>query len=77
MEKTIPAAEANRNFSRILRDVREGDSFTVTSHGRPIARIVPAASMDREAAKQRLLERLRSQPAMNAGPWSREELYDC
>ncbi|HEY1933013.1 MAG TPA: type II toxin-antitoxin system prevent-host-death family antitoxin [Acetobacteraceae bacterium] len=77
MEKTIAAAEANRNFSRLLREVREGDSFTVTSHGRPIARIVPAEPIDREAAKQRLLDRLRGQPAMNAGPWNREELYDC
>ena len=42
MEKTIQATEANRQFSRILREVAEGDTFTVTSHGRPIARIVPA-----------------------------------
>lgn len=77
MEKTIAAAEANRNFSRILREVSAGDSFTVTSHGRPVARIVRAEAIDRTAAKQRLLDRLRSQPAMNAGPWKREELYDC
>jgi prevent-host-death family protein len=77
MEKTIQASEANRQFSRILREVAGGDTFTVTSHGRPIARIIPAEPMDRDAAKERLLEHLRSQPVMNMGPWRREELYDC
>jgi prevent-host-death family protein len=77
MEKTIQASEANRQFSRILREVAGGDTFTVTSHGRPIARIIPVEPMDRDAAKERLLEHLRSQPVMNMGPWRREELYDC
>jgi prevent-host-death family protein len=77
MEKVIQATEANRQFSRILREVADGDTFTVTSHGRPIARIVPALPKGSEAAKQRLLEHLRSQPAMEIGPWTREELYDC
>jgi prevent-host-death family protein len=77
MEKVIQATAANRSFSRILREVAQGDSYTVTSHGRPIARIVPANAKGSEAAKQRLLEHLRSQPAMNIGPWTREELYDC
>ena len=78
MDETISAAEANREFSRLLREVREGNSFTVTSHGRPIARIVPVSesSSTREAAKQKLLERLRNQPVLNAGPWTRDELYD-
>ncbi len=40
MEKVIQATEANRQFSRVLREVADGDMFTVTSHGRPIARIV-------------------------------------
>ena len=76
MDKLIAAAEANRNFSRLLREVAGGDSFTITSHGRPVARIVPADSADRDARRDKFLERLRRQPAMNAGPWTREELYD-
>jgi len=77
MEKVIQATAANRNFSRILREVAQGDSYTITSHGRPIARVVPAHTKGSEAAKQRLLDHLRSQPAMNIGPWTREELHDC
>ena len=76
MEKIIQATEANRNFSRILREVAQGDSFTVTSHGRPIARVVPAQAADREAARRRLLERLEKQPALELGRWTRDELYE-
>lgn len=77
MEKVIQATEANRQFSRILREVAEGDTFTIASHGRRIARIVPAEPADREAAKQKFLEYLRQQPAMEMGPFNRQELYDC
>ena len=78
MEKVIQATEANRSFSRILREVSEGDTFTVTSHGRPIARIIPVTKDDtsKDAIRDRFFERLRAQPAMNAGRWTRDELYD-
>jgi prevent-host-death family protein len=77
VEKVFQATEANRHFFRILREVAEGDTFTVTSHGRPIARIVPASTKGSKAAKQRLLEHLRSQPAIEIGSFTRQELYDC
>jgi prevent-host-death family protein len=34
MEKAVSAAAANRHFSRVLRTVRDGQSYAVTSHGR-------------------------------------------
>jgi prevent-host-death family protein len=40
--KTVSAAEANRQFSRILREVRAGETVLVTSRGEPVAKIVPA-----------------------------------
>lgn len=78
MDKVVSAAEANRRFSQLLRDVRDGDSYVVTSHGRPVAKIVPINmdEMARAKAREALLKRLRSQAAMNAGPWTREELYE-
>jgi len=42
LEKALPAAEANRKFSSLLRGVQDGNSYVVTSHGKPVARIVPA-----------------------------------
>lgn len=78
MGRIVTAAEANRRFSQLLRAVREGESYTVTSHGRPVARIVPVSANERmaEAAHAVLLEHLRSQKPMNAGRWTRDELYD-
>ncbi|EQD47686.1 prevent-host-death family protein, partial [mine drainage metagenome] len=42
MEKAVSAADANRRFSQLLHDVRQGRSYIVTSHGRPVAKISPA-----------------------------------
>jgi prevent-host-death family protein len=74
----VTAADANRDFSKLLRAVRDGDSFVITSHGKPVAKIVPFVTHDRvrDAAKATLLARLRSQRAVNIGRWTREELYE-
>ena len=78
MEETVSAAEANRQFSKLLRGVRDGNSYVVTSHGRPVAKLVPIdeEAIAREQARERLMERLRSQPVRNIGRWTRDELYD-
>ena len=78
MEETVSAADANRKFSLLLRGVREGQSYLVTSHGKPVARIVPAEKHEglRVAARAALLARLERQPVMEAGRWSRDELYE-
>ena len=78
MEEVISAADANRKFSLILRHVREGQIYVVTSHGRPVARIVPVDKHDRisSGARAALLERLARQPVVAVGPWTRDELYE-
>ncbi|MGE0005759.1 MAG: type II toxin-antitoxin system prevent-host-death family antitoxin [Parvibaculaceae bacterium] len=78
MKEFVSAADASRKFSIILRGVREGYSYVVTSHGRPVARIIPAdkgASVV-SAARAALLSRLERQPIVNAGCWTRDELYE-
>jgi prevent-host-death family protein len=78
VDKVISAADANRNFSKLLREVSEGQSYVVTSHGRPVAKILPARAgvelWDR--ARAALLDRLRSEPVIDAGRWRRDELYE-
>ncbi len=78
MDEAISAADANRRFSRLLRGVREGRSYVVTSHGRPIARLVPVDKHDATAISGRaaLLTRLEKQPIVHAGRWTRDELYE-
>ena len=74
----VSAADANRRFSELLRQVRRGRSFVVTSHGKPVARLVPVDEGDQVSARARdlLLDRLQSQPVTDIGPWSRDELYE-
>jgi prevent-host-death family protein len=77
MEKAISAADANRKFSKLLRDIKEGQSYVVTSHGRPVARIAPVDEGHQTTnARTVLLNRLRSQRVLNVGRWKRDDLYD-
>jgi prevent-host-death family protein len=76
--KTISAGDANRHFSRLLRDVATGEVITVLSRGKPVATIAPARSEggEREVAKLSLLGRLRQQKPSGARNWIRDELYE-
>lgn len=76
MSRTITATEANRRFSEILRDVADGESFTVTSHGRPVAELVPVERDTRRQRLDRLMTYLETLPIRHSGPWTREDLYD-
>lgn len=76
MDETVSAAEANRSFSRLLRGVRAGRRYVVTSHGRPVAQVIPFEQPDREAARAALFARLARQPALDLPRWTRDELYD-
>lgn len=79
MNKIVTASEANRQFSKLLRNVGKGDSYTITSHGEPVATLAPSPSKlkkEQEAAKKRLMAWLRSLPVQDIGPWTREELYE-
>lgn len=78
MGRTISSAEANRKFSTVMRGVRAGHSYVVTSHGLPVARILPFRASDDVAAAARdaLLARLAAAPVVDVGGWTRNELYE-
>jgi prevent-host-death family protein len=78
MDRAISAAEANRRFSEVLRTVKAGRSVIVTSHGKPVAKILPVTQDDRvtERARALLFARLSKERAVDAGRWTRDELYD-
>jgi prevent-host-death family protein len=75
--KSFSAAEANRKFSSVLRQVRQGKTIVVTSRGEAVAIIAPVrqGQLQRAKAQTRLLKRLRSQRATGSRDWTREELY--
>lgn len=78
MDEAVSAADANRRFSLLLRGIREGRIYVVTSHGKPVARIIPAGRHDDVAsgARSALLSRLEKQPAVDAERWTRDERYE-
>jgi prevent-host-death family protein len=67
---SIGAYEAKTKFSELIARAEKGESFVVTKHGRPVARITPMVAVDREEARragERILARL------NRGPRVSEE----
>jgi prevent-host-death family protein len=78
MEPQIAAAEANRRFSELLRRAREGHTTVITSHGKPVARLVPVTVEDERiaVARRALFDRLRQTKPVETPRWTRAELYD-
>jgi len=61
MERLISATEARKRFRSVLRDVEAGNSYVVTMHGVPVARIKPEAKQQsRSKGQAALLKRLHS-----------------
>jgi prevent-host-death family protein len=73
----ITATEANQKMSSILRDVAAGASYTVTSRGKPVAKLVPVAEPEEQGKDLTdLVKFARSLPRIYTGPWKREDLYE-
>ncbi len=79
---TVPAAEANRRFSKLLRAAREGTRITITSHGEPVAELGPVGAdratdeQKRRSAQAALEKHWATLTPRVVGPWTRDELYD-
>ncbi len=55
---TVGSYEAKTHLSRLLEMVAKGESVTITKHGVPIARLVPA-NADAKRAPAEVIEELR------------------
>jgi len=78
MSAAIAAAEANRSFSNLLGQVKNGRTVTITSHGRPVAKMMPVG-VDQgitTAARATLFARLKAAGLTQAGTWTRDDLYE-
>ncbi|MBX3484101.1 type II toxin-antitoxin system Phd/YefM family antitoxin [Phenylobacterium sp.] len=77
MKRTISAGDANQRFSELLRAVQEGESFVVTSRGRPVAKVTPVDDLDRQRpAIDTLLDFVAGLPRRRLQAWRRESLYE-
>ena len=84
MDKTITTEDLASSTDRVLAEVQGGETYTVISGGKAVAQIVPTrgrvATREEKARKDAawgaLLDHLDRQPALNLGPWSRDEGYE-
>ncbi len=81
--KIVTASEANRQFSKLLREVQDGEIVTITSHGKVVARLSAADEQDerekRREAMKKLLQHLQSKPEPEMrmlGKFNRDWAYD-
>lgn len=77
MTTHVAAFDAKQKLSELLNRAHGGEEFVITRHGVPMARLLPLEEqVNREEAKRRLFERLRSQPNLGLAKVSRDEIYD-
>ena len=78
----ITSTEANRSFSKILAQVRKGQTAEITVRGEVVAEMRPVKKLSKadEVAKKKswdaFIERLRTQTPMGIPRGTRDELYD-
>ncbi|HEY0302706.1 MAG TPA: type II toxin-antitoxin system prevent-host-death family antitoxin [Rhizomicrobium sp.] len=82
---SVGAREANRSFSRILKEAENGKSVTITRNGKPVARLVPAAvppaatamsKKRREKSLTKLMALLEKGYDLGGGPYSRDDMHE-
>ena len=59
---TIPQRELRNNIGEILRRAEEGERFTITVAGRPVAELGPTAKAASGASAAELWRRLKEHP---------------
>ena len=80
--KTVSAAEANRQFSRLMRDVRAGETVIVTSRGLPVMEMRSPTTPSGEERRRdlawiELTEHLKTRPVLGIPiAWTRDDVYD-
>jgi prevent-host-death family protein len=75
MTHTITASQANQEFSKLLRQVQQGEDFVVMSRGRAVARVIPYTETKSHDGMSRMLKKLEQLPNRREDNWSRNDLY--
>jgi prevent-host-death family protein len=52
---TVGAFEAKTKLAELLDKVEGGETITITRHGKPVAKLVPASADEAERARKRAL----------------------
>jgi prevent-host-death family protein len=63
----VGAYEAKTHFSRLLERVARGESITITRHGKPVAKLVPADAVRKRPVKEVVDEMLEARKGRRLG----------
>ena len=58
--ETVGSFEAKTHLSQLLERVAKGEEFTITKHGKPVARLVPAAAAKSRLDVRKVIEELKA-----------------
>lgn len=58
--ETIGSFEARTHLPQLLERVAQGEEFTITRHGKPVARLVPAVPARPRADVRQVIEELKA-----------------
>lgn len=79
---SVGAREANRSFSKILKEAENGNTVTITRNGKPVAKLSPVgkkwkSQAERDAAISRMVETLRNSGLHFGGRrFTRDEMHE-
>lgn len=82
---TVGAREANRSFSKILREAESGKTVTITRNGRPVARLEPMriparveamTEEERKKKHQELMDLLEKGFDLGGKGFTRDEMHE-
>jgi len=82
---SVGAREANRSFSKILKEAENGKTVIITRNGKPVARLVPVpvpapvesmSEEDRKAAHKRLMALLDKGLPLGGRRYTRDEMNE-
>ena len=78
----IGAREANRSFSKILKEAENGTAVTITRNGNPVARLIPIpkkqwkSEKERQAAIKRMVETMERGMHLGGKGATRDEMHE-
>ncbi len=58
--ESVGSFEAKTHLPQLLERVAKGEEFTITKHGKPVARLVPAAPVKTKPDVRRVIEELKA-----------------
>ena len=58
--ETVGSFEAKTHLPQLLERVANGEEFTITKHGKPVARLVPAVPAQPQPDVNRVIEELKA-----------------